>query len=210
VSLDLLRDAAHHLGALEHGDDVAQRHEILDLERGQRARDTVEAALVALQRLERGVRLVQQARDRLERVLLVADVHGDDRHVLRHRDHGDVDRARHALGRAMARAGLRRRDVRVRDEVHVGACDAARVARQDDGAVHLRQFRQALRAVRGIEQEAARADVEHLGPVADDDQRAHARLQDAVETLAEGLARGDGGERVEQGDAAPRGHDRKW
>ena len=33
VSLDLLGDAAHHLGALEHGDDVADGDEVLDLER---------------------------------------------------------------------------------------------------------------------------------------------------------------------------------
>ena len=49
--------------------------------------------------------------------------------------------------------------------------------------------RQPLRAERGVEQEAARADVEHLGPVAHDDERAHARLQDAVEALAQRRAR---------------------
>ena len=64
-----------------------------------------------------------------------------------------------------------------------------RVGRQDDGAVHLRQLRQPLRAELGVEQEAARADREHLGTVADDDQRAHLRLQDAVESLAERRAR---------------------
>ena len=91
-------------------------------------------------------------------------------------------------------------------EVHVGPGDAAGVAGEDDGAVHLRQLRQALRAEGGVEQEPARADVEHFGPVADDDERAHARLQDAVEALAQGGARRDGGERVEQGDAAPARH----
>ena len=38
VPLDLLRDPAHHLRALQHGDDVADGHEVFDLERGQRAR----------------------------------------------------------------------------------------------------------------------------------------------------------------------------
>ena len=36
VALDLLGDAPHHLGALQHGDDVAQRDEVLDLEGRQR------------------------------------------------------------------------------------------------------------------------------------------------------------------------------
>ena len=132
----------------------------------------------------------------LERVLLVADVAGDDRHVLGHRDHRHVDRAGDPLGGAVAGAGLGRGHVRVRHEVDVGPGDAAGVGGQDDGAVHLRQLGQPLRAAHGVEQEATRADVEHLGPVADHDQRAHARLQDAVEALAEGLARRDRGERV--------------
>src|SRR5262249_15501317 len=37
----------------------------------------------------------------------------------------------------------------------------------------------------GVEQEPARADVEDLGSVADDDQRAHLRLEDAVDALAQ-------------------------
>ena len=63
-------------------------------------------------------------------------------------------------------------------EVDVGPGDAAGVGGQDDGAVHLGQLRQALRAEGGVEQEPARADVEHLGPVADHDQPAHLRLED--------------------------------
>ena len=48
VALDLLGDAAHHLGPLQHGDDVADGHEVLDLERRQRAAHRVEPVLVAL------------------------------------------------------------------------------------------------------------------------------------------------------------------
>ena len=60
--------------------------------------------------------------------------------------------------------------VRVGHQVHVGPGDAAGVGGQDDGAVHLGQLGEPLRAEGGVEQEPARADVEHLGPVADDDR----------------------------------------
>ena len=131
----------------------------------------------------------EELRDRLERVLLVAGVDRDDRHVLGDRDHRHVDRARHPLGRAVAGAGLRGGDVRVRHQVDVGAGDPAGVGGEDDGAVHLRQLREALRAERGVEQEAARADVQHLGPVAHHDQAAHLRLEDAVEPRTQRRAR---------------------
>ena len=47
------------------------------------------------------------------------------------------------------------------------------------------ELRQALGRELGIEQEPARADVQDRGLVADDDQRAHLRLQDAVDPLAQ-------------------------
>ena len=72
----------------------------------------------------------------------------------------------------------------------------------------LASSRRPLGAERGVEQEPARADVEHVGTVADDDQGAHARLQDAVETLAQGLAGRDRGQRVEHGLTAPAWHRR--
>ena len=65
--LDLLGDAAHHLGALEDGDDVADGDEVLDLEGGQRRRDLVEAVLVALEGLQGLVGPGEQPGDRLER-----------------------------------------------------------------------------------------------------------------------------------------------
>ena len=91
-------------------------------------------------------------------------------------------------------------------EVDVGAGDAAGVAGQDDGAVHLGQLGQPLRAEGGVEQEAARADRQHLRTVADDHERAHLRPHDAVEPLAQGLARCDLGEGAVEG-IAPGCHD---
>ena len=61
VALDLVGDAAHHLGPLEHGGHVAERHEVFHLERRQGAGDPVEAGLVAAEDLER---LVGAARTR--------------------------------------------------------------------------------------------------------------------------------------------------
>ena len=73
---------------------------------------------------------------------------------------------------------------------------------QDDGPVHLGQLRQALRAELGVEQEATRADPEHLRAVADHDQGAHVGLQDAVEAVPERPPGGDGAERLDHGGAA--------
>src|SRR4028119_80393 len=62
---------------------------------------------------------------------------------------------------------------------------------QDDGPVHLGQLREPLGAELGVEQEAARADGQHLGPVAHDDEPAHVGLEDPVEPLTERLTGGD-------------------
>src|ERR687886_271196 len=62
VVRDLLRDAAHHLEALDDDRDVADRHEVLDLERGQCPGDLVEPGLVAL---EGGEGLVRLGQDRV-------------------------------------------------------------------------------------------------------------------------------------------------
>src|SRR5438105_4988123 len=79
----------------------------------QRARHGVEAVLVALEGLQGLVGAVEQPLDGFEGVLQIADVHGDHRHVLGHRDHRHRNGAGDALGGAMAGAGLRRRHVRV-------------------------------------------------------------------------------------------------
>ena len=77
VPLDLLGDPPHHLGALQHGGDVADGHEVLDLERRQRAAHRVEAGLVPLEDLQRLVGAGEHPRDRLQRVLLAAAVDRD-------------------------------------------------------------------------------------------------------------------------------------
>ena len=192
VAGDLVGDAPDHLGALQDVDDVTDGDEVLDLEGGERSRDAVEPLPIALERLQRLVGPGQEAGDVLERMLLVVDVDRDDRHVLRHRDDGDVDGAGDALGRAVPGTGLGRRHVGVGHEVDVGAGDAARVAGQDDGAVHLGELRQPLRTEGGVEQEPARADVEDLGTVAHDDERALVGLEDAVESLTQRGPRSDG------------------
>ena len=76
-------------------------------------------------------------------------------------------------------------NVGIGHEVDVGTRDASAVRGEDDRAVHLGQLRQALRRELGVEQESARADVQDRGSVADDDERAHLRLQDAVDSLAQ-------------------------
>ena len=119
-----------------------------------------------------------------------------------------VDRAGDTLGRAVAGAGLAGRHVRVGHEVDVGAGDAAGVGGEDDGAVHLRQLGQPLRAEGGVEQEAARADGEHLGPVADDDQRAHVACRMRSRPSRNGGARARQPEGPAPGRAATRRHRR--
>ena len=57
--LDLVGDAGDHLAALNDGDDIANRDDILHLERRQVADRIVEARLVALERLQRLVGTVE-------------------------------------------------------------------------------------------------------------------------------------------------------
>ena len=85
---------------------------------------------------------------------------------------GTLQRAGDPLGRAVAGAGLAGRHRRVGHEVDVGPGDAAAVGRDDDGAVHLGQLGQPLRAVRGVDEEAARADGQHSGPSSTHEQGA--------------------------------------
>jgi hypothetical protein len=92
--------------------------------------------------------------------------------------------------------------------MHVGASNTTGVGRQDDRPVHLRQLREPLRAERGVEKEAARADVEHVRPIAHYDEGAHFRLYDAIEPFAQRRSRCDLGERglqrrTSSGDHAP-------
>ena len=116
-----------------------------------------------------------------------------------------IDRA-HALGRAVARAGLARGHARIGHEMHVGPRDATGIGGEDDGAVHLGQLLQPLRAVCRVEQEPARADAEHVGAVADDDQRALAALDDAIESITQRHAGRDLPEHIEDFGRQSLGH----
>ena len=82
VVLDLAGDPGHHLQPLGDHGDVADRDEVLDLERRQGAGHLVEPELVAL---EGGQRLVGAGQDLagvLEHVAGLADVRRDDLHRL--------------------------------------------------------------------------------------------------------------------------------
>jgi hypothetical protein len=191
VPLDLFRDAPDHLGPLDRLGDVAHRHEILDLEGRERTAHRVEPDLVAAEDLQRLVGARQHARNRLERLLRVALADRDDRHLFRDGDDGNVDLARDPFGRAVPRAGLRRRDVGIRNQVHVRPRDPRAVGGEDDRAVHLGQLREPLGCELGVEEETAGADPEHLGPVADEDERSHVGLENPVDALAQGRSRRD-------------------
>ena len=146
-------------------------------------------ALVAAEDLQRLIGAGEDARRAVEGLLVALVVHGDDAHLLGHGDDRDRDLAGDPLGGAVPGAGLVGGDVGVGHEVHVGARDPGAVGGEDDRAVHLGQLREALRRELGVEEEAAGADVQDGGSIADDDERAHLRLQDAVDTLTQRSAR---------------------
>ncbi len=100
--------------------------------------------------------------------------------------HRHPDAARHPLRGAVACAGLLGGHVGVGHQVDVGPGDVAGVGGQHDRTVGLGQLRQPLGRERGVDQEPAGGDVEHLGTVADHDQCPHAGLEDAVQTFAQG------------------------
>ena len=135
--LDLVGDAVHHLAALHHGGDVAQRRDVFHFDRGEARDRVVEAGLVALEGLQCLVGALEQSADLLQLSFAAAGVHVDDAHLLAGRHDGNGERAGHAFGRAVAGSGLARRDRGVGNEVHVGASDATAVAGDDDRAVHL-------------------------------------------------------------------------
>ena len=121
VALDLVGDPPHHLGTLEHGRDIPHGDEVFHLQRGERSAHRVEPRLVPGEDLQRLVGARQDARDGFEGVLLAAPVDGDQRHVLRHGEHRYVELPTDPFRGAVAGAGLRRRDVGIGHEMHVGA-----------------------------------------------------------------------------------------
>ena len=90
-----------------------------------------------------------------------------------------------ALGGAVPGAGLAGGHGRIGHQVDVGPGDAAAVGGDDDRTVHLRQLRQPLRAVRRVDEEAAGTDREHVGAVAQHEQRAGLRPHDPVDAVAQ-------------------------
>ena len=129
VALDLDGHARDELGALQDGEDVVQRHAALELERGQARGDLVEAGAVLVQRRQRLVGLGEHGGDLLEDVLRAVDVERDDVAALGDGDDQRVGLLGDALGGAVARAGLRREDRRVRHQLDVAPGDLRRVAR---------------------------------------------------------------------------------
>ena len=142
VVLDLAGDPGDHLQPLGDHGDVAGGDQVLDLQRGQRAGHLVEAELVALEGGQRLVRARQDLPGVLEHVADLADVHRDDLHRLRHRDHRVAGLPRDPVGGAVPGAGLLGVDGRVRHQVYGGVQDAGRVAVEHHRAVHLRQLAQ--------------------------------------------------------------------
>ena len=83
----------------------------------------------------------------------------------------------------MPGARLGRGDVGIGHQVHVPPGHPGAIGGQDEGAVHLGQLRQALGRELGVEQKPAGADGQDLRPVADNDESALARLEDAIDTV---------------------------
>src|SRR5215207_782064 len=184
VALDLDRHPRDQLGALEHREDVVQRDAALELERGEAGGDLVEPAAVLVERSQRLVGLGEHRRDLLEDVLRAVDVERDDVAALGDGDHQRVGLLRDPLGRAVARAGLRGQDGRVRHQLDVAPRDLGRVRVQRDRAVHLRQLVEQRGRVVDVELDPAAEEERELVGIADDDQAAGARVDDVVDAFA--------------------------
>jgi hypothetical protein len=96
-------------------------------------------------------------------------------------------------------AGLLGRDRRVGHEVHARADDPRAVVGDDDRAVHLGQLAQAGGGEGHVEGEAARAQRLDDAVVTQDDQRACAPGEDALEPVAQRGPRRDAAEKLAQG-----------
>src|SRR3954454_21415019 len=185
VALDLDRHPRHQLGSLQDRERVVEDDAAVELELRQPRRDLVEALAVLLERGETLVRLREHGRDVLEDVLRALDVEGDNVAALGDRDHQRRGLFGDALGGAVAGAGLRAEDRRVRHQLDVGPGDFRRLAVEDDGAVHLRHLVEHRRRVVDVELDAPGKQVRDVSRIADDDQTAGARVDDVVETLPE-------------------------
>ena len=204
VEFDFFSNAQHHFGALQHDHNIANSDSALHFKCIEIVRHFNETLFVSLECLHGLVGAIEKARDRHELMLLIAHVHRDDRHVFRDRNHRNSDGPSDSFGSAVAGARFGSGHVRLGHKVDVGPGNTAGVGSEHDGAVHLCQFRKALRAVGRIEKESARADVEHIGAVTNDDERAHARLQDAIEAFTQRRAGRDHSESMQhRGTSTP-------
>ena len=97
--------------------DVADGDEVLDLQRGQRARHLVQARLVPLEGGDGLVGAGEQFAGAAEDVAALAEVEADDPHRLRHRDDRVAGLAGDPLRGAVPGAGLLGRDGRVGHQV---------------------------------------------------------------------------------------------
>ena len=182
---DLVGDSVHHLTTLHHRDHISHRDHVLDLDGRQVVDRVLEAGLVPLERLECLVGAVEQTPDLLELSLEPAGVDVDHAHLLRRRHDRHVERPGHPFSSAMAGAGLAGRNRGVGHEVHVRPSDAPAVVGDDDRAVHLGEFGHTLGAERSVDQEATRADRQHLGVVGQHDQCAGLGTNDSIDAVAQ-------------------------
>lgn len=174
---DLRGDPADHLQALGHGRDVPDRHQVLDLQRGEGARDLVQTELVALQGRQGLVRAGQDRRRVLQDAALAVDVQGDEAHRLGDRDHREADLLAHPVRGAVPGARLLRRDRRVGHELHARPKDLRQVRREHDAAVQLAQLTQARGRELDVQDETARAHRLHRLVEAQHDESAGVAAQ---------------------------------
>lgn len=184
VLLDLHGQAVHHLEPLRHGERVAQRDDVLDLDHGQLPGHLVEAGLVALECRDGLVGPGQDGRGVVDDVAATVDVHADDAHRLADRNHRISGLDCGAFRGAVPGAGLHGGDARIGHELHVGTHDARTVGGHDHGAVHLRQLPKPGGGELDVEFETAVAQLGDLVVETEDDQAARAAAEDAFETVA--------------------------
>ena len=185
-------------GALEDREDVVQRGPALELQGGEAGGDLVEARAVLVERRERLVGLREDDGDVLEHVLRAVDVQRHDLAALRDRDDERVGLLRDALGGAVTRARLQAQDRRIRRELDVRHRDLRRVGVQDDRPVHLRHLVEQRRCVVDVDLDATGEEEAELVGVRDDDHPAGPGVEDVLETFAQGGARGDHLQRLDE------------
>ena len=189
---DLGGDPAHHLQPLGHRGDIADRDQVLDLQGRQRARDLVEAELVALQGRQG---LVGAGEDRgrvLQDAALAVHVEGDQAHRLGDRDDREADLLAHPVRGAVPGAGLLRRDRRVGHQLDARPQDLGDVLVDDDAAVELAQLAQPRRGELDVQHETAGAHrLDGLVP-AEHDESAGVAAEDPLEAVTQRRAGCDG------------------